>query len=105
MDIFNMRAEFSTVIDTSQPVLVDFYIERCTDCERQVSILHEIVRYLGTRVRIIKIDIDKNRKVADKFGINRLPTLMLFRNGKLKWRQAGVVTEAGLIEVIFAAIK
>jgi len=66
-----------------------------------VPVLREIVRDLGDRIKVIKIDIDKNRSVALKFEVGDLPTLMLFKNGKLKWRQAGVITRAGLMDVIF----
>ncbi|HEX2968578.1 MAG TPA: thioredoxin domain-containing protein [Bacteroidales bacterium] len=96
-----MTADFNSIINSGKPVLVDFYTEWCESCRTQVPILEEIAHYLGDRIKVIKIDIDKNRLVALKYGIGHLPTLMLFRNGKLKWQQAGLTPRSGLIEAIF----
>lgn len=97
-----MRDNFNKIIHSTKPVLVNFYTEWCQTCQVQVPILKEIVQDLGNRIKVIKIDIDKNSSVAIRYGVGNLPTLMLFKNGKLRWRKDGVTPKVGLIEVIFA---
>lgn len=97
-----MRDNFNSIINSTKPVLVDFYTEWCQTCKVQVPILKEIVQDLGSRIKVIKIDVEKNSSVATKYGVGSLPTLMLFKEGKLRWRNDGITHRAGLIEVIFA---
>ncbi len=96
-----MQADFNTIINSAKPVLVDFYSEWSRLCNDQFPILQDIARYLGNRIKVIKIDIEKNRTVAMKYGVENLPTLMLFKDGELKWQREGVVQREGLIEAIF----
>ena len=96
-----MKADLNSILSSTKPVLVDFYTEWCQPCQTLIPVLHEIVSDLGDRIKVIKIDIEKNRKLSLMFGVGQLPTLMLFNNGKLKWRNAGFISRAGLMEVIF----
>lgn len=96
-----MRADLNSILSSTKPVLVDFYTEWCQPCQILIPVLHEIVRDLGDRIKVIKIDIEKNREVSHMYGVGQLPTLMLFKNGKLKWRNTGLISRAGLMEVIF----
>ena len=82
---------FADVINSENPVLVDFFAEWCGPCKMMPPILHEVKQALGDAVTIIKVDVDKNGSLAHQYGIQSVPTLMIFQKGEVKWRQPGVV--------------
>ncbi len=85
------RASFIELTKSDHPTLVDFSAEWCGPCKMMAPILEELKSRVGDNVRILKIDIDKNPQVATAFQVNSVPTLMMFKAGKVVWRQAGVV--------------
>ena len=91
---------FQELINGDKPLIVDFYAEWCGPCKVQAPILKQTKDELGDKVRIIKIDVDKNPEVAQQFQVQGVPTLILFRNGKIKWRQSGVVPANTLVQLI-----
>ncbi len=93
-------SNFGELINGEDPVLVDFYADWCGPCKTMAPILQEVKSDMGGKVRIVKVDVDKNPKVAQKFGIQSIPTLILFKDGKQKWRQSGVVQKNALIQVL-----
>ncbi len=95
-----MVATFSEIINSDTPTLVDFFAEWCGPCKTMKPILVELKTKVGNSVIILKIDIDKNPKISSKFNIKGVPTLILFRNGKIKWQQSGVVTAINLQKII-----
>jgi thioredoxin 1 len=95
-------ANFSEIINDSKPVLVDFYADWCQPCKMVTPILEEVKRDLGNSVKIIKINVDKNQAVSANYGIRSIPTLMLFKNGELKFSQAGVVSSEKIKDIVLA---
>jgi thioredoxin 1 len=91
---------FTELISGSKPVLVDFFAEWCGPCKMMPPILKEVKQALGDHVTIIKLDVDKNGQLAHQYQIQGVPTLMVFQNGQVKWRQSGVVAAKQLQSVL-----
>jgi thioredoxin 1 len=79
---------------------VDFYADWCGPCKMLSPILKQVKDELGEGVIIIKIDVDKNQKIANKYGIRGVPTMLLFKNGKQLWRQSGVLQKEEIVIII-----
>ncbi len=93
-------ANFFDIIKSDIPVLVDFSAEWCGPCKMMPPILKKVKNQLGDRVRIIKIDVDKNQAIAQKLQVRNVPTLVIYKNGEQKYRQAGVVQAHQLVQLI-----
>jgi thioredoxin 1 len=95
------RKSFSELINSpGMPVLVDFYADWCGPCKTMAPILEQVASQHQGKLRVIKIDVDKNQAVAQQFKVQSIPTLILFHKGQPVWRQAGVVPAAQIGQVV-----
>jgi thioredoxin 1 len=95
-----MKGNFETLINSQVPVLVDFSAEWCGPCKAQAPILKQLAGEMGDRVKIVQIDVDRNPAVASQYQIQGAPTLMLFKEGKLRYRQSGVHSKTQLMSIL-----
>ncbi|MCW3465373.1 thioredoxin [Chitinophaga nivalis] len=94
-----------TILQAGTPVLIDCFATWCGPCQAVPPILKEVKEKLGDKIRIIKIDIDKNQQLAAQWKIMSVPTLLFFREGKLIWRESGVVPAHQLIPALAKALS
>ncbi len=98
-------AIFNDIINSDQPVLIDFSAEWCGPCKTMAPILKQVKSMLGDQVKILKVDIDKNPAVARQYHVQSVPTLVLFKRGKIQWRQSGVIQANELKIIIDSQIQ
>ena len=95
-----MKGNFNSIINEPKPVLIDFHALWCGPCKVQSPILKEVASEMGDKVKVIKIDVDQNPELATRYQIQGVPTLMIFKNGEVKYRQAGLHTKQQVMQVI-----
>lgn len=83
--------KFNDIVKSETPTLVDFYATWCGPCKMMHPVLDQLKDQMGSKVRILKIDVDKNQDVAEKFKVRGVPTFVLFKGGEILWRQSGVI--------------
>ncbi len=83
---------FNELLNSKQPVLVDFHATWCGPCKQMAPELQRFAQNNSGKLRVIKIDIDKNQKTAQQYNIQGVPTLILFKEGKILWRQSGALS-------------
>ena len=101
----NNNDEFVTkVINSTKPVLVDFWAEWCGPCKQLAPLVEEASEKFKDSLSVCKMDVDNNRETAAKYGIRSIPTLMIFENGKLVGTEIGALTKQQLDEFIRSKI-
>lgn len=92
---------FNDIINGNQLTLVDFFATWCGPCKQMHPVLEQLKASEGENLRIIKLDVDKNEALASAYRIQSVPTLMLFRNGELLWRQSGAMSLSDLKALLY----
>ncbi len=88
--------KFHEIIGGDVPVLVDFFASWCGPCKMMHPVMEQIHEKLGSKVRLLKVDIDKNPDLAAQYNVRSVPTLLIFKNGELKFRTVGAQSAATL---------
>ena len=94
------KTSFQDLIQSTTPVLVDFYADWCGPCHAMNPVLKELAGEMQEQAKIVKIDVDKNPGVANDFGVQSIPTYIVFKEGEVKWRGAGVMPKHQLKQVL-----
>lgn len=92
--------EFEKELNCDMPVIVDFWATWCYPCKLQSPILHDLKAETGDKIKIVKVDVDANERLAVNFGIVSIPTLMLFKNGEMKEKKVGLTEKPELLEMV-----
>jgi thioredoxin 1 len=100
-----MKKTFAQLIQDDKPVLVDFYATWCGPCQALAPTLETLAKEYGDALRVIKIDVDKNPAAAAQYQVRGVPALLLFKQGRLLWRQAGALPLPALRQAVDAALK
>ena len=95
-----MAQSFSEIIKSDKPVLVDFSAEWCGPCQMLGPILNDLKQRVKNKATIVKVDVDKNQKLARSLRIQSVPTLVIYQKGQIKWRQSGVRQAAELENIL-----
>ncbi len=90
----------SAVLDSIQPVLVDFWAPWCGPCKMIAPVLDQVAEHYGQKLKIVKINVDDNQEIPAKFGVRGIPTLMVFKDGENVETKVGVVQKSQLIQIL-----
>ncbi|WP_107039519.1 thioredoxin [Brumimicrobium mesophilum] len=93
-------SSFKDIIKGDIPVLVDFHADWCGPCQTMNPIIEEIKNLYGEKLRVIKINVDKNQAASQKYKVKGVPTFLLFKQGEISWRASGIHSRADLKNVI-----
>ena len=89
---------FKEMIQSSKLVLVDFYAEWCGPCKMMKPRLLDVAERIGDNAKIVEIDVDKEKEIADRCRIQSVPPFIIYKNGKELWRQSGLISTIALLQ-------
>ncbi len=95
-----MSQKFQELIQSERPVLIDFFATWCQPCKVQSSVLNSVKEQVGDKARIVKIDIDQFPSIANQYNVRGVPTLAVFKNGEMLWKESGVHDVNSLVGVL-----
>jgi thioredoxin 1 len=95
-----MKANFDSIINNNKPVIVDFHALWCGPCKAQSPVLKELAMELNDKIRVIKIDVDQNKEIAARYQIQSVPTIMIFKNSNIIYKQSGVHSKSQLMNIL-----
>lgn len=96
MNTSEKTMSFKDLINSDTPVLVDFYASWCGPCKMLAPVLQELAGKWGDKIKIVKIDVDRNQGASGAYKVRGVPTLILFKNGEQLWRKSGYLSTAQL---------
>ncbi len=99
-----MKGTFEELIDSDTPVLIDFFAEWCGPCKAMSPALQQLAEHYGDKLRIVKVDIDRNVALQRKFRITGVPTIMVFKNSKQLFRKSGAMMFPQLKDAVKAYV-
>lgn len=94
------KKSFENILQAENLVLVDFFTEWCGPCKMMAPVIDKIKSKTGDKIRIFKVDVDKNPAVVNKYHIRAVPTLILFQHGNIVWQHSGMISEESLLQII-----
>jgi len=94
---------FSQLIQSSQPILVDFFATWCGPCKAMEPVIKDVAQTVAGKVRVVKVDIDKQQQIAQQYNVNAVPTFMIFKNGNVVWRHPGMIDKTSLLNKLQTA--
>ncbi len=95
---------FNELLKTEKAVLVDFYADWCGPCKAMEPVIKEVAKNVEGKVKVVKINIDKNVQAAQQYSVQAVPTFIIFKNGNLHWRHAGMIDKQSLIKILNQAM-
>ena len=94
----------SQLIQSERPVLVDFFATWCGPCKAMEPVIKDVAKTVEGKVRVVKVDIDKQRQIASQYNVNAVPTFMIFKNGNMIWRHPGMIDKSSLLNMLNQAV-
>ena len=91
---------FKEMIQSPKPVLVDFYAEWCGPCKIMKPRLLDVAERMGEKAKIVEIDVDREKELAERYRIQSVPTFIIFKNGEQLWRQSGAISTIALLQLL-----
>jgi len=96
----NDMEKLKDLIESEQPVLIDFYADWCGPCKAMTPVIQQVAREVAGKTRVIKVNVDKNVEAAQQYNISGVPTFILFKKGKVMWRHSGTIDYTSLLKVL-----
>ncbi|VBB46897.1 Thioredoxin [uncultured Paludibacter sp.] len=97
-------SSFQEIINSGQPVLVDFYATWCGPCKAVSPIVEAVGKEVQGKARVLKVDVDKNQQIAAALQIRAVPTLAIFKNGKVVWKHSGGMDKQSLLNTVLSFV-